>query len=139
MHGDLVRVCERAIAICIQDFAVHDGIRTREEQAQLVHRGASRLMNSKHLPQADGLGHAVDLVPFVNGKLRWEWELIYPIAEAMRKSAEALRVRIRWGGDWQELTGDQTPPHIRVRNYVNKRRANGKDAFIDGPHFELML
>ena len=35
-------------------------------------------MNSMHRPQADGFGHAVDLVPFINGK-----SLLQQAAEAV--------------------------------------------------------
>lgn len=41
VHPDLVRVVERAIQITTQDFSVHDGLRTAEEQKALVASGAS--------------------------------------------------------------------------------------------------
>ena len=56
VHPDLVRVVERAIQITTQDFSVHDGLRTVEEQKALVASGASQTMNSMHRPQADGFG-----------------------------------------------------------------------------------
>lgn len=65
VHPDVVRVVERAIVITSQDFAVHDGLRTADEQAALVKAGASWTMKSKHLAQPDGYGHAVDLVPVI--------------------------------------------------------------------------
>lgn len=71
VHPDLVGVVERAIQITTQDFSVHDGLRTEAEQREYVRTGASQTMNSMHRTQADGFGHAVDLVPFINGKLRW--------------------------------------------------------------------
>jgi peptidoglycan LD-endopeptidase CwlK len=55
VHPDLVRVVERAIQITTQDFRVQEGLRTRERQAVLVARGASRTMYSRYLT-----GHAVD-------------------------------------------------------------------------------
>jgi peptidoglycan L-alanyl-D-glutamate endopeptidase CwlK len=42
-------------------------------------------MNSRHLIRSDGFGHAVDLVPWINGKPRWEWKPIYHIAAAVRR------------------------------------------------------
>ena len=45
----LVRVVERAIQITTEDFRVQAGLRTRERQAELVARGASRTMSSRHL------------------------------------------------------------------------------------------
>ncbi|EFF73919.1 hypothetical protein [Achromobacter piechaudii] len=81
VHEALVSVVERAVQISVQEFAVHDGIRTLAEQQKMVQSGASQTMDSRHLT-----GHAVDLVPYINGKLRWEWPPIYLIADAMRMS-----------------------------------------------------
>ena len=141
VHPDLVRVVERAIEITAQDFAVHDGLRTAEEQKALVAAGASQTQNSKHRRQADGWGHAVDLVPYINGKLRWEWPALYPIAAAMWQAAGELGVNIRWGGHWDALGkikgGKAGDMKTAVDAYVAARRRVGKSAFIDGPHFEL--
>ena len=82
VHPDLVAVVRRALELSAQDFAVHDGIRTPAEQKQLVASGASQTLDSRHLT-----GHAVDLVPYINGKLRWEWPPIYIIAEAISASS----------------------------------------------------
>ena len=141
VHLDLVRVVERAIQITTQDFSVHDGLRTAEEQKRLVAAGASQTMNSKHRQQADGYGHAVDLVPFINGKMRWEWPAIYPIAAAVWQAARELKVDIRWGGAWIDLdqikTGTPGAMKAAVEAYGAARRKAGKKAFTDGPHFEL--
>jgi peptidoglycan L-alanyl-D-glutamate endopeptidase CwlK len=141
VHPDLVRVVERAIQITKQDFSVHDGLRTEAEQREYVRTGASQTMNSKHRPQADGYGHAVDLVPFINGKLRWEWPAIYPIAAAVWQAARELGVSIRWGGPWVNLsdikTGTSAAMKQAVDAYGARQRAAGKKVFTDGPHFEL--
>jgi hypothetical protein len=50
LHPDLVRVVERAIQITIQDFRGQEGLLTRERQAELVARAASRTMNSRISP-----------------------------------------------------------------------------------------
>lgn len=134
----LIQVVRLALAHSTQDFGVHDGLRNDDEQAALVRSGASQTMNSKHRRQADGFGHAVDLVPYVNGKLRWEWGPIYPIAEAMRKAGRELRVPLTWGGAWDlDFIHDNLPPEGMVNGYVQRRRKQGRKAFIDGPHFEL--
>lgn len=141
VHPDLVRVVERAIQITTQDFAVHDGLRTVEEQRRYVAAGVSQTMNSMHRTQADGFGHAVDLVPFINGKLRWEWPAIYPIAAAVWQASKELNVPIRWGGPWDNLsdikTGTPGGMKAAVDAYGAARRKAGKKAFTDGPHFEL--
>ncbi|HOX50339.1 MAG TPA: M15 family metallopeptidase [Fibrobacteria bacterium] len=133
VHADLVRVVHRAIELTAQDFSVHDGIRTLDEQKRLVAAGASKTMESRHIT-----GHAVDLVPYINGKLRWEWEPIYVIADAVRMAAREFQVPIRWGGSWDVAFTDSTdsPEHL-VAAYVETCRQQGKRAFIDGPHFEL--
>jgi len=133
VHPDLVAVVKRAIEITIQDFSVHDGLRTPEEQRKLVKAKASRTQNSRHLT-----GHAVDLVPYVNGKLRWELDLTYSIADAVRVAAKELGIPIIWGGAWNVLlTAQDDPPGDLVEDYVASRKREGKQSFIDGPHFEL--
>ena len=133
----LQRVVHRAIHITEQDFSVHDGLRTEAEQAELVRRGASTTMNSKHL-----IGHAVDLVPYINGKLRWEWGPIYKIAAAVSIAAKSEAVALRWGGVWDrklsDLPADYDGLERAVAAYVARRKKAGKRAFIDGPHFEIV-
>ncbi len=133
VHPDLVAVVKRAIEYTVQDFSVHDGIRSIEDQRKLVERGASQTMKSRHIT-----GHAVDLVPYINGKLRWEWDPIYKIADAVRTAAEELGTPIRWGGAWDRLlTETDDRPEDMVADYAARRRSAGKKAFLDGPHFEL--
>lgn len=137
VHPDLVAVTKRALELSSVDFAVHDGLRTDAEQAHYVDTGVSQTLHSMHLKQSDGYGHAVDLVPVVNGKLRWEWAPIYEVAKAVRQAAEELGVRIRWGGCWQVINTTTLDPRELVEAYAAKRRRRGRRAFMDGPHFEL--
>lgn len=136
VHPALVRLVERAIQITGQDFTVFDGLRTVAEQEQLVKAGASQTMQSLHLKQSDGFGHAVDLVPWINGKPRWEWPAIYPIAEAMQTAADEQDVEIVWGGCWCTLKPGKTPEAM-VQEYVSRRIKQGRKAFVDGPHYQL--
>jgi peptidoglycan LD-endopeptidase CwlK len=137
VHPKLVRVVKRAIELSEVDFSVHDGLRTEAEQRRYVVRGVSKTMNSKHLPQPDGTGHAVDLVPYINGKLRWEWPAIFKIAEAVVQAARELEVDLRWGGCWQHINPLSGWPEEWEQAYVARKRKAGKRAFPDGPHFEL--
>ncbi|HEY0954045.1 MAG TPA: M15 family metallopeptidase [Roseateles sp.] len=133
VHADLVAVVKRAIQITVQDFSVHDGIRTLAEQQKLVAAGASQTMDSRHIS-----GHAVDLVPYVNGKLRWEWDPIYVIADAVRMAAREKGIPLRWGGAWDvDFTDSTESPEDMVAAYVARRKKQGLRAFIDGPHYEL--
>lgn len=133
VHPDLVAVVERALELTVQDFGVHDGIRTLEEQKKFVATGVSQTLESRHLT-----GHAVDLVPYVNGQLRWENGPLYKIADAVRMAARELQVPLRWGGNWDAgFTESTALPQDLVADYVARRRAAGKEPFIDRPHFEL--
>jgi peptidoglycan L-alanyl-D-glutamate endopeptidase CwlK len=138
VHPAMVAFAHKTLELSTQDFGVYDGLRTREEQMEILNKGSSTTMNSKHLRQPDGFGHAVDLVPWIAGKYRWEWPPGYVIAEAARRAAEALKIRVRWGGHWAELTGTTASPEALVMAYVKSRKKLGKDSFLDAPHFELI-
>jgi len=149
VHPRLFAVVQRAIAITPVDFSVHDGLRTEAEQKHYVATGVSQTMASLHRKQPDGFGHAVDLVPYINGKLRWEWPPIYEIAAAMRKALDEHNevrgakpaLKLRWGGCWRDLaTIDPTAAAMEraVEGYGAERRRLGKKAFTDGPHFEVL-
>jgi len=151
LHPFLIELAEEAIRITPQDFTVFDGLRTEAEQRALVARGASQTLTSKHRRQPDGFGHAVDLVPWINGRARWEWPPIFVVAAAVRQAAATVNARRReralrehrlvWGGVWDrpfESLGESADDMRRaVDGYVARRRAQGKSAFIDGQHWEL--
>lgn len=114
VHPTLVRVVRR----CAADWKdteltwiITCGVRTVEEQKKLVAKGASKTMNSRHIPGADGYSKAVDVAMVLNGKLSWDWPLYAKIAAAMKAAAAKEMVPIEWGGDWK--------------------------SFKDGPHFQL--
>lgn len=134
VHPDLVRVVVEANKISEVDFSVLEGVRTVERQIELYAQGRTTAhmraagvydvegkpnerivtwtLNSQHfINPATGYGHAVDLAPFIAGKISWEWKYFPIIAKAMKIAASALDVEIEWGGDWV-----QRP---------------------DGPHFQL--
>lgn len=138
VHPHLVEVVEQAIRLTAQDFTVMEGVRSLAQEKRNVAKGVSKTLNSKHLKQADGYGHAVDLVPWYGGAAHWSWPHIYPIAAAMREAAIHRGVAIRWGGVWDRTLAElgNTPVAIEqaVREY--ERRHPGPD-FLDGVHFEL--
>jgi peptidoglycan LD-endopeptidase CwlK len=134
VHPELAALVHRALELTEQDFAVHDGLRTRAEQEQLLISGASQTLDSKHLT-----GDAVDLVPMVNGKLRWEWEPIYAVAKAVRQAARDLDMKVRWGAAWDvNFTHTLDTPEAVSAAYAARRLSAGKKPFLDGPHFERM-
>lgn len=95
VHPDLVRVVKRAISISPLDFTVIEGRRTIARQKELVVKGASRTMKSRHIH-----GFAVDIVPYVGGQVRWDWPLFDRIETVMKAAAKLENVKIEWGGDW---------------------------------------
>ena len=131
VHPRLVAVVEHAIKITAVDFSVHDGLRTLEEQREYFRRGVSKTMRSKHLVQSDGYGHAVDLVPWINGKLRWEWEPIYHIAAAVGHAAKEQGVELIWGGNWKQRMSEY------VGNADDMEAARNRTGGWDGPHYQL--
>lgn len=141
VHLSIVKVVNRALELSIVDFGVHDGLRTLEEQKKYLAMNVSQTLSSKHLKQPDGFGHAVDLVPYINGKLRWEWGPIYHIAAAVHQAAQEESVELTWGGVWDrkmsELEGTAQDLEDEVKNYVKRRKKAGKKAFLDGPHYQL--
>lgn len=106
VHPDLVRVVKRAIEITPVDFAVTEGLRTKEKQEQLVKAGASKTMRSRHLT-----GHAVDLAAVIGSEARWDWALYPQLANAMKSAANELNVPIEWGGDWVSF---KDGPHFQL-------------------------
>lgn len=127
VHPDLVKVVKLAIKISPVDFSVIEGVRTKERQRELVKKGASKTMNSRHLT-----GHAVDIVPIVGGKISWNFDDYYPLAKAMAQASGELGVNVRWGGAWTVITGKSGTPQEWVKAY---RTGGGR--FLDGVHFEL--
>jgi peptidoglycan L-alanyl-D-glutamate endopeptidase CwlK len=103
VHPDLVAVVNLAISTTEQDFSVIEGIRNIQRQRELVARGSSQTLNSRHLT-----GHAVDVAPF---PLSWDWEYFYPIADAMKAAADELGVELEWGGDWKTF---KDGPHFQL-------------------------
>lgn len=95
LHPDLRKVMDRAIATTDIDFTVLEGLRTLERQKQLVASGASKTLNSRHLD-----GHAVDIAPFLDGEIRWDWPLYRKLSVIVKQAAKDVNVPIEWGGDW---------------------------------------
>lgn len=103
VHPDLIRVVERARLET--PFTVICGVRTVEQQRQLVAQGASKTMNSRHLT-----GHAVDLGPV---PLDWnDWPAFRAMAGTVLRAADAEGVAVEWGGNWATF---RDGPHFELR------------------------
>lgn len=136
VHPDLVKVTIYVLQYSPFDFQVIEGIRSPVTQKQYAKEGLSHTI-SKHLAQRDGYGHAIDIVPIVNGKPDWGWNYIFPIADAMRVAAKHYGVRIIWGGGWVELNQTEGPLRDVVEAYKKEMRGKGKSILLDGVHFEI--
>lgn len=132
----LVAVVKYAITATKTDFGVIQGMRTIEQQKELVAKGASQTMKSKHL---DGL--AVDLMAYINGRGSWELNLYDDLADAMKEGANAVNVKVRWGAAWHidDIGSWDGTMEDAMNAYIDLRRSQGRRPFIDGPHFELMV
>ena len=132
VHPDLVRVTRRAAAGGAL-FRVVEGMRTVERQRQLFESGATKTMDSRHLT-----GHAVDVAPLDGeGNVSWAWSLFFPLADAFRAASIAEGVPVVWGGAWGQLMGDYASAKAGQAVYVARMREQGREPFLDGPHFEL--
>ncbi len=105
VHPNLIAVVGLALSESIVDFTVVEGLRDIETQRQNVAKGVSQTMNSRHLKQDDGFGHAVDLYPYFDGSVQVEApeEAFQGIAYAMQSAANTLGIRITWGGSWKSF------------------------------------
>lgn len=94
-------VCEVAKLDLPCDFTVFETKRTLEKQKEYVAKGTSKTMNSKHLPDKNGIVRAVDIVPYVNSKNTWEdkyYNALIPVFKAVANSL--YPDQIEFGFDW---------------------------------------
>ncbi len=95
-HPNLRRLFEAVVTGF--DCAILEGVRTKERQQALVISGVSKTLNSNHLADPDGYSRAVDVAPCpINWK---DLDRFYFFAGYVRRTAEELGVKVRWGGDW---------------------------------------
>jgi len=84
----------------------HGGHRTKEEQAILVEHGQSETIHSKH---CDWPSNAVDVSPWPIPEDWGETNCLikaqfYFFAGYVKRVAEELGIKVRWGGDWDSDT-----------------------------------
>lgn len=112
---DIVKVVERAIELTDTDFVVLEGVRNKKRQAQLLAKGSTKTMNSRHLT-----GDAVDIAPLVDGKIPWNDIFAFvALSRFVFQAADELGIVLQWGGDW-DLDGEWRD-----------------ESFFDGPHYQI--
>ena len=135
VKNELHSVVTTAIGLTNIDFGVSCGLRTEKEQEDLVARGASQTMKSKHLT-----GDAVDVVAYIGSRISWELNLYDDIADAFKEASVREGVGIKWGASWHipDLRDWEGPAEEAMNSYIDLRRSQGRRPFIDAPHFELV-
>ena len=83
------------IFLQLEVLCISQGLRTLDEQKELVAKGASKTMKSLHLE-----GKAIDVMAFVNSRASWELNLYDDLADAIKEAAIIVGVPIRWGAAW---------------------------------------
>lgn len=108
----LLRECaERVLSYGILDLTVPQfgGLRTLEDQRELVASGASQTLNSLHRIQDTGYGHALDLVPYPV-----KWDDLFRFAmmgSLMFRAANEIGMPLEWGGHWKSF---KDYPHFQL-------------------------
>lgn len=108
----LKRVAHRALELSKYDFGVGETLRTIERQKELIAEGRSWTMNSRHLPNAEGVSEALDITVYVNGKLTWEPKRFRKVIQAFVTAAIELGVELEFGGLWESV---EDWPHIQLK------------------------
>lgn len=119
VYPPLAAVAMEAIKISKTDFSVFEGVRTIKRQRMLVRSGRSRTLRSYHLN-----GLALDLVPFIDGKLTWSnikafKEIERAINEASKKLGyDFIHRPFSWDLAHWQCSGKKE--EYDIRNLTNK-------------------
>lgn len=102
VHPNLGRGVRLAATLSTVRFCIlpGGGVRTREQAAANAKAGTG-VLNSLHIIQADGFGHAVDLVAVgQDGKPSWDLKLYKDMHPAIYQAFDDLGIAIQNGSDW---------------------------------------
>lgn len=117
VHPKLVQVAVEALEMSPYDFGISQGVRTKEQQEALYAQGRTKpgpivtwTLNSKHLPQSDGYGHAIDIAIYIKGKLTWNEHYYDAVSDYFKAAAKRIGVKLIWGGDWKR----KDRPHYEI-------------------------
>lgn len=119
-HQDLILLMRSALLDpeCPYDITVLEGHRNKEKQNQMVEEGKSQLgwPKSRHNSWPS---MAVDVAPYVAGKVSWDWGYYHPLAAHIRSTWDRLQqdgattgqYTLEWGGTWTTL---KDGPHYQL-------------------------
>lgn len=121
VHPDLVKVVRHALTKSPLDFAVIQGLRTREEELALYQssrppnkgpwktncNGTAKGETSPEGYPGTGVsnhqeGKAVDLAALYEGVITWAEPSYVLIDKAMQEAADELGIMIKWGGHFPQ-------------------------------------
>ena len=96
----LQHLMRQALAINLIDFSITEGFRPRFKQDEYFAAGKSKVRwpNSKHNIQP--YSEAVDAVPYVRGKLSYNYYHCCFLAGVILALSKKISVPVRWGGNW---------------------------------------
>mgnify|MGYP001210679241 FL=1 len=91
VDAKLVNVLNATVKI--MDITVIEGVRSKERQAELLEKGATKVKYSKHME-----GRAVDVAPY---PIQWkDRERFHYMGGIIRGVGSQMGIKVRWGGDW---------------------------------------
>ncbi|MGL5962621.1 MAG: M15 family metallopeptidase [Cetobacterium sp.] len=123
VHPFIIAVMVDAVGDSPYDFGIDSGVRTVSEQQKLYAQGRTTSgavvtncdgvkNKSNHQTKDDGLGYAMDIKVYVDGKITWEQKYFNSVSKHILGVAKKKGVSIEWGGNWKskdsphfELTG----------------------------------
>lgn len=87
------------------DFYIKDTSRTLLEQKANLRSGASKTLNSRHIPDKYGVVYAVDITIPYEGKPSnaKDWEQVRVVNRYMQQAASDLNIDLVWGGEWKDF------------------------------------
>lgn len=117
VHPELIALMINSIKESPTDFSIICGVRTLEQQKKEFEEGDSKAdgikNKSKHQINNDGWSIAVDICPYIEGKLDWKnTEAFISISKHIKETAKKMQIKIAWGGDWK---GSWDKPHYELK------------------------
>ena len=125
-HGDLIVFAHTAIENTPVDFTIVCGERDKEAQEKAFNDGFSKALFGQS-PHNYGPSFAVDIAPYVNGKIVWDIDdpdfkkLVFHLKQTAHNLFEdgAINNRIEWGGDWTSFVDY---PHWQLRGWKEMQK-----------------
>lgn len=132
----LAKVTRRALAISDIEFQVVHGMRTRTQHNEFWRKGVTIGNQSTHF-----YGHAVDLMPIIEGRPCVEAEVFDDVAMCMKLAGADLHVPLRWGGAWHcdNICAFEGIIEDLQMFYIDNMRMQDKRPRLDLSHFELTI